>query len=62
MFSTGQLIFAALFFIAFVVIISLSYRKDKKLHKKNYKGVIWILVSFITFVIILFIIKFFLKN
>ncbi|MFN3136653.1 MAG: hypothetical protein ACE37L_03150 [Allomuricauda sp.] len=62
MFSTGQLIFAALFFIAFVVIISLSYRKDKKLHKKNYKGVIWILVSFITFIIILFIIKFFLKN
>ncbi|WP_306013392.1 MULTISPECIES: hypothetical protein [unclassified Allomuricauda] len=62
MFSTGQLIFAALFFIAFVVIISLSYHKDKKLHKKNYKGVIWILVSFITFIIILFIIKFFLKN
>ncbi|WP_293289730.1 hypothetical protein [Allomuricauda sp.] len=62
MFSTGQLIFAALFFIAFVVIISLSYRKDKKLHKKNYKGVIWILISFITFIIILFIIKFFLKN
>lgn len=62
MFSTGQLIFAALFFIAFVIIISLSYQKDKKLHKKNYKGVIWILVSFITFIIILFIIKFFLKN
>ena len=62
MFSTGQLIFAVLFFIAFVVIISLSYRKDKKLHKKNYKGVIWILISFIAFVIILFIIKYFLKN
>jgi len=62
MFSTGQIIFAALFFIAFVVIISLSYRKDKKLHKKNYKGVIWILISFITFIIILFLIKYFLKN
>ncbi len=62
MFSTGQIIFAALFFIAFVVIITLSYRKDKKLHKKNYKGVIWILISFIAFVIILFIIKYFLKN
>lgn len=62
MFSTGQLIFAALFFIAFVVIITLTYRKDKKLHKKNYKGVIWILVSFITFIIILFLIKYFLKN
>nr|WP_242535593.1 hypothetical protein [[Muricauda] lutisoli] len=62
MFSTGQIIFAALFFIAFVIIISLSYRKDKKLHKKNYKGVIWILISFIAFIIILFIIKYFLKN
>jgi len=62
MFSTGQLIFAALFFIAFVVIIAFSYRKDKKLHKKNYKGVTWILLSFIIFIIILFIIKYFLKN
>ena len=62
MFSTGQLIFAILFFLAFVVIIALSYKKDKKLHRKNYKGVIWILISFITFVIILFLIKYFLKN
>lgn len=62
MFSTGQIIFAALFFIAFVAIISFSYKKDKKLHRKNYKGVIWILVSFIGFIIILFIIKYFLKN
>lgn len=62
MFSTGQLIFAALFFIVFVTIVALSYRKDKKLHKKNYKGVIWILVSFISFIIILFLIKYFLKN
>ncbi|WP_375325079.1 hypothetical protein [Flagellimonas sp. GZD32] len=62
MFSTGQLIFAILFFIAFVVIVSLSYKKDKKLHKKNYKGVVWILISFITFIIILFLIKYFLKN
>lgn len=62
MFSTGQLIFAALFFIFFVVIIIFSYRKDKKLHKKNYKGVARILISFIIFIIILFLIKHFLKN
>ncbi|WP_318311538.1 hypothetical protein [Flagellimonas crocea] len=62
MFSTGQMIFAALFFLAFVLIIYFSYRKDKKLHKKNYKGVIWILLAFISFIIILFIIKFLLKN
>ncbi|MDC6386520.1 hypothetical protein D2V93_05465 [Flagellimonas taeanensis] len=62
MFSTGQLIFAAFFFIAFVIVIILSYRKDKKLHKKNYRGVVQILISFITFIIILFLIKHFLKN
>ncbi len=62
MFSTGQLIFAALFLIVFIAIISFSYRKDKKLHKKNYKGVIWVLVSFVTFIIFLFLIKHFLKN
>lgn len=62
MFSTGQLIFAALFFIVFVGIIIFSYKKDKKLHKKNYKGVAWILISFILFIIILFLIKHFLKN
>mgnify|MGYP000105795709 CR=1 FL=1 len=62
MFSTGQLIFALLFFIAFVFIISLTYKKDKSWHRKNYKGVQWVLATFIIFIIILFLIKHFLKN
>jgi cytochrome bd-type quinol oxidase subunit 1 len=62
MFSTGQLIFAILFFIAFVIVIIFSYKKDKKLHKKNYKGSVWILVSFAIFILLLFLIKHFLKN
>lgn len=62
MFSSGQLIFALLFIIAFVAIISFTYRKDKKLHTKNYKGVKWVLISFMTFIAILFLIKNFLKN
>jgi Mn2+/Fe2+ NRAMP family transporter len=62
MFSSGQLIFALLFIIAFVAIISFTYRKDKRLHKKNYKGVKWVLISFMTFIAILFLIKNFLKN
>lgn len=62
MFSTGQLIFAGLFFIAFVVITIISYQKDKKLHEKNYKGVKWVGLFFTLFLIILFLIKFFLKN
>lgn len=62
MFSTGQLIFTTLFVIAFIAIIYMAYRRDKGTHSKNYKGVLWVLVSFITFVITLFIIKYFLKN
>lgn len=62
MFSTGQLIFGALFFIAFAIIILFQYRKDKQLHAKNYQGVKWIAIGFTIFIIILFIIKYSLKN
>lgn len=57
MFTTGQLVFAILFFILFVVILIFSYRKDKKLHSKYYKGSLWILVGFIVFVLLLLAIK-----
>lgn len=58
MFTTGQLIFAILFFIAFVIIIGYQYRKDLKLHKKYYKGTIWILLAFIGFIGLIAAIKF----
>ncbi len=61
MFTTGQWIFAAIFFVAFVAIIIFSYRKDLKLHKKHYKGTIYILIGFILFVLLLFAVKSFLK-
>jgi hypothetical protein len=53
MFSTGQLIFAVVFFIGFVGIITLSYRKDKAIHEKQFKGSLWVLVGFIVFIAIL---------
>lgn len=62
MLSTGQLIFAVLFFIAFVFVIAFTYNKDKSWHRKNYKGVQWVLATFVIFIIILFLIKYFLKN
>lgn len=61
MFTTGQWIFAAIFFVAFVAIIIFSYRKDLKLHRKYYKGSLYILVGFILFVLLLFAVKSFLK-
>ncbi|ADV47722.1 hypothetical protein Celal_0378 [Cellulophaga algicola DSM 14237] len=62
MFSTGQLIFAGLFFLSFVVIIFFTYRRDKNLHLKNYKGVKWVGLTFLIFIISLFVIKYLLKN
>ena len=62
MFSTGQIIFAILFFVAFVIFVSFSYKKDRKLHRKEYKGSFWVLVGFIAFVLILFGIKLYLKE
>ncbi len=62
MFTTGQWTFAAIFFVAFVLIVSYSYIKDKKLHKKEYKGSFWVLLGFLLFIAILFGIKYFLKE
>jgi hypothetical protein len=62
MFSTNQLIFAICFFIAFVAIIIVSYKKDKRIHKKYFRGNIWILVGFLVFVGALLFIKTLLKQ
>lgn len=62
MFTTGQLVFAILFFVAFVGVLIYSYRGDKKLHKKQYKGSLWILVGFIAFIIFLLALKTYMKD
>ncbi|MCX2680296.1 hypothetical protein OOZ15_10125 [Galbibacter sp. EGI 63066] len=62
MFSTGQWIFAGIFALAFIIIMIISYKRDKKLHQKQYKGSIWILVGFIIFIFCLVLIKYFTKK
>ncbi|MGB7786359.1 MAG: hypothetical protein WBL27_09680 [Salinimicrobium sp.] len=62
MFTNGQLVFAGVFFIAFVAIIFYTYRKDLKLHRKYYRGTFVILIVFLLFVALLFILKGFLKG
>ena len=62
MLSTGQIIFAAIFVIAFSIVIVLSYKKDKQLHRKNYKGVKWVGIIFLIFLLFLFSIKYIFKN
>ena len=61
MFTKGQLFFAIFFVVAFVAIMIFSYRKDRKLHKKEYKGSKWVLIGFFAFVALLFVIKYLLK-
>jgi hypothetical protein len=62
MFSTGQLVFAALFFVSFVIIMVFSYRKDILIHQKFYKGSYKVLFAFILFIFMLFMIKIFMKR
>lgn len=62
MFTTGQLVFAIIVLVAFILLMVYSYRGDKKLHKKQYKGSIWVLVGFIVFVFFLIAIKTYLKD
>ncbi len=61
MFSKGQIIFGVLFFIVFAIIIGFTYRKDLKLHKRFYAGSVWVLIAFISFILFIVAIKFFLK-
>ena len=58
MFSNGQLIFGILFFIAFAIVIAFQYRKDIKIHKRHYKGTIWVLIAFIGFIGMIATVKF----
>jgi short subunit fatty acids transporter len=62
MISKGQLIFAILFFVSFVIAIVFAYRKDIKIHQTFYKGNYKILISFFLFIAILFVIKVYFKR
>jgi hypothetical protein len=62
MISTGQLIFAIVFVIVFVTILYISYKKDRALHRKHYRGIIWkILVGFLAFMGLMLLAKWYLK-
>lgn len=62
MFSQGQLIFAGIFAISFIAIVTYSYIKDKKIHTNYYKKTYIVLLVFILFIALLFTIKTFLKK
>jgi len=57
MFTKGQWIFALLFVVTFAIALIYTYRKDLKLHKKYYKGSIWVLIAFIAFILFIVALK-----
>ncbi|RZJ72212.1 hypothetical protein [Flavobacterium sp.] len=62
MFSQGQLIFAGVFLVCFIVAAIVMYRKDSGLHKREYKGSYRVLIVFLLFIAALFAIKFYMKH
>jgi len=53
MFTTGQLIFAIIFLLSFVLLMIWSYRKDLKSNKYYYKNV-WVIGLAVLVIIALF--------
>lgn len=45
MFSPGQKIFAVVFIIGFLIILTYQFLKDRKQNKKLFKGTYWILIT-----------------
>ncbi len=60
MFSNGQLLFGILFAVIFAGVLFLAYKKDTKLHERYYKGSVWVLIAFVSFILLIAAIKFFL--
>ena len=55
MFTTGRIIFAALFVVAFIIFMVISYRKDSKNHKIHYKNAAKKVAIYGTIAVVLFV-------
>lgn len=54
MFTTGRIIFALLFVLAFVTYMVISYRKDAKNHQKYYKNAaLYVAIALVVTIILL---------
>lgn len=61
-FSQGQIIFALCFILGFSILIYLSYKRDSKLHKKNYKDLWSVVIGFVAFFTLLILLKYLLSK
>jgi hypothetical protein len=61
MFTPGQIVFALLFILVFVLVMVRMYRKDRPWLQKQYKGSGWVLLLFIAFIALLLFLKYILR-
>ncbi len=61
MFTPGQIVFALLFILVFVLVMVRMYRKDRPWLQKQYKGSGWVLVLFLLFIALLLFLKYILR-
>jgi hypothetical protein len=59
MFTPGRIAFIIFFVVVFVATLIYSYIKDKGLHNKYYKGSLFVLLGFFTFIISLVLLRFY---
>lgn len=58
MFTTGRIIFASVFVIAFVILMYSSYKKDAKNNTKHYKnGALYVAIGIAVVIALLFLSK-----
>lgn len=58
MFTTGRIIFASVFVIAFVILMYFSYKKDAKNNTKHYKnGALYVAIGIAVVIALLFLSK-----
>ncbi|TDQ30276.1 hypothetical protein [Tenacibaculum caenipelagi] len=58
MFTTGRIIFASLFVIAFIVLMYFSYKKDAENNKKHYQnGALYVAIGLAVVIALLFLSK-----
>ncbi|WP_428740679.1 hypothetical protein [Tenacibaculum sp.] len=58
MFTTGRIIFASFFVVAFIVLMFFSYKKDAKNNKEHYQnGALYVAIGLIVVIALLFLSK-----
>lgn len=63
MFTTGRIIFASFFVVAFIVLMIFSYKKDAKNNKKHYQnGALYVAIGILSIIALLFLSKYLIKG